>query len=134
MAEKDTPASTRTDAPSTGKTTESRAPCKVSFVFDQKEGQGTSLHFSERGILVNCDSPLPLNSKLKLVLQFPSFKNTIEVSGEVVWTNVHGSVDSITPRAMGVKFLNVERETERMLVDVAALYGTFGSIYSCYFS
>ncbi len=92
------------------------------------------MHFSERGVLVECQEPLPLNSKLKVVLQFPGFKNTIELQGEVVWTNIYGPNDALSPRGMGVKFLGVERDTERLLADMSAKYDATASIYSCYYS
>ncbi|MFP5213913.1 MAG: PilZ domain-containing protein [Acidobacteriota bacterium] len=109
-------------------------PCQVTFFLDEKVLKGTSLHFNERGLLVTCQQPAPLNRKLKLILQFPGFKNPIELQGEVVWTNVHGTPDSLTPKGMGVKFLNPDRDIERLLAELAGHYETFGSMYSCYYT
>jgi Tfp pilus assembly protein PilZ len=117
-----------------GPETVQKEPCQVAFFLNDEVYQGSTLHFSERGLLVTCGKPAPLNSRLKLVLQFPGFKNTIEVQGEVVWTNVHGAEDSQSPRGMGVKFVNLDREIERLLADMAAKYGAFASIYSCYYT
>jgi hypothetical protein len=111
-----------------------KEPCQVTFFLDDEIFQGSTLHFNDRGLLVTCGKPAPLNSRLKLVLQFPGFKNTIEAQGEVVWTNIHGAADSQSPRSMGIKFVNLERETERLLVDMAAKYDALASIYSCYYN
>lgn len=96
--------------------------------------RGTSMHFNERGILVVCQEPAPLNAKLRLVLQFPGMRNPVEVYGEVVWANIHGPSDALTPRGMGVKFVNAERDTERLLAELAEQYPAIGVSYSCYYT
>jgi len=121
-------------SPGKEKGAEKLAPCQVTYTSEAQSGWGTSMHFSERGVLIECQEPLPLNSKVKVVLQFPGFKNTIELQGEVVWTNMYGPNDALSPRGMGVKFLNVERDTERLLADMSAKYDATASIYSCYYT
>jgi hypothetical protein len=113
---------------------EKLAPCQVTFVVGDQVFSGTSFYFSDRGMLVICQQPAPLYAKLKLNLKFPGFKNPLKVSAEVVWTNIHGPADSLSPRGMGVKFLNLERDTESLLVDLARNYESHGDIYSCYYS
>lgn len=124
------------DSQSSGKekAPEKLSPCQVTFTCEGQTGRGTSMHFNERGVLVECQQPLPLNSKVKILLQFPGFKNTIELQGEVVWTNIYGTPDTHSPRGMGVKFLNVERDTERLLADMSGHYNAVASIYSCYYT
>ena len=109
-------------------------PCQVIFYVGDQPSQGTSLHFNERGMLVQCEKPASLNKKLRLILRFPGLKNDIELQGEVVWTNIHGSNDPLCPRGMGVKFLNVERDTERLLTDLSGQYEALSSIFSCYYT
>ncbi len=128
MTEKDSQSSSR------DKGGEKLAPCQVTFSTETQSGRGTSMHFSERGVLIECRDPLPLNSKVKVVLQFPGLKNTIELLGEVVWTNIYGPSDALSPRGMGVKFLNVERNTERLLADMSGKYDATASMYSCYYT
>lgn len=111
-----------------------KSPCQVTYYMDDKVFSGTSMHFSERGILIICKEPAPLNSKLRMQLLFPGFKNALELNGEVVWTNIYGPGDSLAPKGMGVKFTQVEREMEQLLLDFAGQYETLGSIYSCYYS
>lgn len=127
---------TEKESPSTGKDKggEKLAPCQVTYTAEGQSGRGTSMHFSERGVLIECRDPLPLNSRVKVVLQFPGFKSTIELQGEVVWTNMYGPNDALSPRGMGVKFLNVERDTERLLADMSGKYDATASIYSCYYT
>lgn len=109
-------------------------PCQVTYFIEEQAFKGTSLHFNERGMLVNCPQPAPLNTRLRLVLQFPGFKNAVELQGDVVWTNIYGSADTLSPRGMGVKFINVDRDMERLLAELATQFDTQGSIYSCYYT
>ena len=120
--------------PSGEKPTEKVTPCQVTFIVDDEVFNGTSVDFSDGGMLVFCQQPAQLYTKLRLVLKFPGFKNPVKVTGEVVWTNIHGPADSLSPRGMGVKFLNLDRDTERLLVDLARNYESFGTSYGCYYS
>jgi hypothetical protein len=109
-------------------------PCQVTFELDGEVFKGSSVHFSERGMLVTCQRPAPLYQKVKLILKFPGVKNPLTVTAEVVWTNIHGPSDSLSPRGMGVKFLNLERDQERLLADLASHYESHGTACGCYFT
>ena len=122
------------ETPTRDKPTEKPAPCQVTFSAGDEVGAGSSSHFNEKGMLILCREPARLNEKLKLTLHFPGFKQPMELQAEVVWTNIYGPADALSPRGMGVKFLNLERETERMLAELAEQYDSFGSIYSCYYT
>lgn len=111
-----------------------KLPCQVTFFLGDDAFNGASMHFNERGILITCKEPAPLNAKVRMLLMFPGLKNTMELTGEVVWTNIYGPGDSLAPKGMGVKFTNVEREVERLLADLSGQYDACGSIYSCYFT
>ena len=116
------------------KETDRKQPCQVTFVVGETTFNGTSMHFNERGMLVLCKDPAPLNAKGKLSIVFANLNNPIEVNGEVVWTNLHGVVDSLSPKGMGIKFVNIDREMERLFAEFAAQYDAIGSIYSCYYT
>jgi hypothetical protein len=100
----------------------------------EKMFKGTSMHFNDRGMMVLCKHPAPLNAKGEMTLIFPGLNNPIELSGEVVWTNIHGAGDSLSPKGMGIKFVNIDREMERLLAELASQYESLGSIYACYYS
>jgi Tfp pilus assembly protein PilZ len=111
-----------------------KMPCQVTFDTGEKTFSGASTHFSEKGMLVVCKTPASLNTKGRLTLRFPGFKNPVELTGEVVWTNIHGAGDSLSPRGMGIKFAGVDRETERLLTDLSGQYESLGSIYACLYT
>ncbi len=115
-------------------TPEKRPPCLVTYYLEDEVRRGSSIYFSERGILVLCQEPAALNAKLRMVLQFPGLRNPIEVNGEVVWTNIYGPGDSLSPRGMGVKFLNIDRDIERLLGELSGQYLGLGLNYSCYYT
>lgn len=115
-------------------TPEKRPPCLVTYYLEDEVRRGSSIYFSERGILVLCQEPVALNTKLRMVLQFPGLRNPIEVNGEVVWTNIYGPGDSLSPRGMGVKFLNIDRDIERLLGELSGQYLGLGLNYSCYYT
>lgn len=110
-------------------------PCQVTyFLNDDWVGDGTCTHLNEHGMLVRCDKPVSLNKRLKLVLQFPGGRQSVEVQGIVVWANIHGPADAFTPRGMGVKFVNLDRKAERFLVQAASRYEAQSNIYKCYYN
>ncbi|MDR3567164.1 MAG: PilZ domain-containing protein [Syntrophobacteraceae bacterium] len=111
-----------------------KLPCQVVFASGENTFSGASTHFNEKGMLVMCKNPAPLNSKGKVTLGFPGLKNPVELNAEVVWTNIHGTGDSLSPRGMGIRFGNVERDTERLLAELSTQYESLGSIYSCYYT
>jgi len=96
--------------------------------------RGTSMHFSERGMLVICKNPAPLNARGKLTLSFPGLDNPLEMTGEVVWTNIYGLGDSLSPKGMGIRFVNIERDLERLLTQLATQYESLFSVYACYYT
>jgi hypothetical protein len=114
--------------------TNRKLPCEVTFEVNEETFRGTSMHFNERGMLVLCKQPPPLNARGKAVLRFPGIRNTVEMSGEVVWTNIYGPGDSLSPKGMAIKFINVDKDQERVLIGLAEQYESLGSIYSCYYT
>jgi len=111
-----------------------KLPCEVAFEVGERTFKGTSVHFSEKGMLVICKNPAPLNAKGKITLRFPGYGNPVELTGEVVWTNIYGSGDSLSPKGMGIRFVNIDKEQERLLSELAAQYEAHGNIYACYYA
>lgn len=109
-------------------------PCQVTFIVGDQVFSGTSAHFHGGGMLVICQQPAQLFTKLKMALKFPGHKNSMKIIGEVVWTNIHGPADSLSPRGMGVKFVNLDRDAERLLEDQARNYESLGDLYTCYYT
>jgi len=111
-----------------------RAPCGVTFVAGERTFKGTSMHFTEKGMMMICKNPAPLNARGKITLKFSGLMEPVELSGEVVWTNIHGVGDTLSPKGMGIRFVNIEKEQEKLLSELSAQYESLGSMYACYYA
>ncbi|MEJ5348560.1 MAG: PilZ domain-containing protein [Desulfosoma sp.] len=107
---------------------------QVTFVHESHKGMGRSIHFNEIGMLVLCQDPAPLQARLRLSLHFPGLKHPIDVEGEVVWTNPYGADDTVTPRGMGVKFLELDPAKARLLADFSERYRVYGNLYEIFYT
>jgi Tfp pilus assembly protein PilZ len=109
-------------------------PCHVGYLLGDKSFEGYTFDFSETGMLVLCQDPPPLHTKLNLSLEFPNSHAVLEVQGEVVWTNRHGPNDRISPRGMGVRFINPDPLIMRVIGQLSTQYAEHGHRYMCYYS
>ena len=94
----------------------SRAQVKWSVTVDTGEGpaDGVIININDNGAFIRCRNPLRLSETCKLTIKSPD--HAIEdVAAEVVWTNIHGPDDDLTPRGMGVRFTGIPEEEGRYL-------------------
>ena len=66
--------------------------------------EGETKDMSADGASISCPEPLNPNEPFLLKVEFPTGLS-VEVSAEVVWTNIPGPEDEMTARGMGVRFL-----------------------------
>jgi hypothetical protein len=64
-------------------------------------------------VLILCSRPLKLNEVCWMTINAPS--RTFEAQGKVVWSNVYGRDDEVTPRGMRVRFLKISSQ-DRMFI------------------
>ena len=79
--------------------------------------EGVTLDLGTDGAFVSCAKPLRLNELFDMVITAPD--QAIEVKAEVIWSNIHGPDDDITPRGMGVRFLRISGEDRRAIAKAA---------------
>jgi len=65
------------------------------------------------GETIHCRNPLNLNEVFDMVVDVP--EKSLNVRAEVVWSNIHGPDDKITPRGMGVRFVKISKEDRRII-------------------
>jgi uncharacterized protein (TIGR02266 family) len=75
--------------------------------------EGVTLNISSTGVFIGCRRPLRLNEVFEMVITAPD--QDIGVKAEVVWSNKYGPDDHITPRGMGVRFLDISEENQRFI-------------------
>jgi c-di-GMP-binding flagellar brake protein YcgR len=79
----------------------------VSIKTDNGRREGVTENISEKGAFVCCAKPLALNETFEMTIEPDQEDRELQVSAEVVWTNIYGPDDEITPRGMGVLFKNI---------------------------
>ena len=90
----------------------------VSLEFGGEVAEGTTKDISEGGAYVCCATPLGLKQEFSMVINAP--EKQLNVKAEVVWANTYGSNDEITPRGMGVRFMNIANEDRRIIARAVA--------------
>ena len=60
------------------------------------------------GVLILCSRPLKLNEVCWMTINAPG--RSFEAKGLVVWSNIYGRDDEITPRGMRVRFLKISNQ------------------------
>jgi c-di-GMP-binding flagellar brake protein YcgR len=84
---------------------------------DRETMEGVTLDLGTDGAFVSCAKPLRLNEVFDLVITAPD--HTIEVRAEVIWSNRYGPNDNITPRGMGIRFLQISGEDRKAIAKGA---------------
>ena len=95
-----------------------KAPVKwyVSAQVGGKEIDGVTKELSTRQAYICCSEPLRLKEVFDLVIASP--ERDIPIKAEVVWSNKYGYDDQITPRGMGVCFVDISEEDRRLIAEV----------------
>jgi c-di-GMP-binding flagellar brake protein YcgR len=75
--------------------------------------EGVTLNISSTGVFIGCKRPLRLNEVFDMVITTPD--QNIGAKAEVVWSNKYGPDDHITPRGMGVRFLDISEQDQRFI-------------------
>jgi hypothetical protein len=73
---------------------------------------------SEGGAYVCCATPLGPKKEFCMVINAPDKQLNVKV--EVVWANTYGLNDEITPRGMGVRFMNITGEDKGIIARAVA--------------
>jgi uncharacterized protein (TIGR02266 family) len=77
--------------------------------------EGVTLNVSSSGLFIGCRKPLRLNEVFGMVISSPD--QQIGAQAEVVWSNIYGPDDEISPRGMGVRFLDLSDEDRQFIAE-----------------
>ena len=78
-----------------------------------RELDGVTQEISPRQAYIRCNRPFRLNEVVDVAINAP--ERILEFKAEVIWSNIYGRDDEITPRGMGVRFLRVSKEDQKYL-------------------
>jgi c-di-GMP-binding flagellar brake protein YcgR len=90
----------------------------VSLELDGKLTKAVTKDISEGGAYVCCSTPLGPKEEFSMVINAPD--KQLYVTAEVVWANTFGVDDEITPKGMGVRFMNITGEDKMIIARAVA--------------
>lgn len=98
-----------------------RAKLKWPVIIKTEEGtrDGVTLNITPDGCFIGCPKPLKLNVVFELSIKVPKTKATITAKAEVVWSNIYGPDDEISPRGMGVRFIKISSEARKFIAKAS---------------
>ena len=81
--------------------------------------EGVTLNITPDGCFIGCRKPLKLNVVFDLAIQVPKSKIVLKAQAEVVWSNIYGPDDEISPRGMGVRFIKIPSEARKFIAQAS---------------
>ena len=98
-----------------------RVKIKWPVTIKTEEGtmDGVTLNISPGGCFIGCPRPLKLNVVFDLEIKVPNSKASIAARAEVVWSNIYGPDDDISPRGMGVQFIKISSEARKFIAQTS---------------
>jgi hypothetical protein len=82
----------------------------VSIKVNGSSSDGVTLNLSTNQAYIRCAKPLRLYEVCDVILKVPDTDGSIEAEVEVVFSNIYGPDDNISPRGMIVRFLDLSDE------------------------
>jgi hypothetical protein len=87
----------------------------VSMSTDDRSTDGVTLNLSPNGAYIGCANPLRLNEVFDMTIEVPNSDSSIQATVEVVFSNIYGPDDAISPRGMGVRFLKISSQSRQII-------------------
>jgi len=87
----------------------------VSMITDERSADGVTLNLSPNGAYIGCANPLRLNEVFEVTIDVPNSDSSIQATVEVVFSNIYGPDDAISPRGMGVRFLKISSQSRQII-------------------
>jgi len=100
--------------PETKSTSRAQVKWPVTMNTDEGSADGVITNINNNGAFIRCRRPLRLTETCKLTIE-SSDRHFEDVLAEVVWTNIYGPDDDLTPRGMGVRFTGLPEEEQKFL-------------------
>jgi hypothetical protein len=92
-----------------------KANVRWPVIVERPEGdiEGVITRVTPKGGFVHCSRPPKLNEVFDMTIDAPD--NRFMVKAEVIWSNIYGRDDEISPRGMGIRFLKI-RSADRLFI------------------
>ena len=98
-----------------------KANLKWSVVIQSGEHsiEGVTLTLNPNQAYIRCAKPLKLYEVIEMAIDVPDSDLTIKARAEVVFSNIHGPDDQISPRGMIVRFLEISSDDRKVIAKEA---------------
>ena len=100
--------------PETKSTSRAQVKWPVTVNTDEGPADGVITNINNNGAFIRCRKPLRLTETCKLTIE-SSDRQIQDVLAEVVWTNIYGPDDDLSPRGMGVRFTGLPDTEQQFL-------------------
>jgi len=87
----------------------------VSMSTEECSADGVTLNLSPTGAYIGCANPLRLHEVFDVTIDVPNSDSSIQATVEVVFSNIYGPDDAISPRGMGVRFLKISSQSRQII-------------------
>jgi len=87
----------------------------VSMSTEERSADGVTLNLSTNGAYIGCANPLRLHEVFDVTIDVPNSDSSIQATVEVVFSNIYGPDDAISPRGMGVRFLKISSQGRQII-------------------
>jgi uncharacterized protein (TIGR02266 family) len=91
----------------------------VKIKTDEEVMEGVTLNITPDGCFISCRKPLKLNVVFALAIKVPNSKAVLKADAEVVWSNIYGPDDEISPRGMGVRFIKMASDARKFIAQAS---------------
>ena len=91
----------------------------VKLETDKGTMNGVTSDVTPSGVFIHCQKPLRLNVVFEMAIDIPNSEHSITAKAEVIWSNRWGPDDEITPRGMGVIFVEISNEARKYIAMAA---------------
>jgi len=81
--------------------------------------KGVTLNITPNGVFIRCRKPLRLNEVAEITIHIPNSNHSLTATAEVVWSNIYGMDDEVTPRGMGFKFLRISGKDRKFIAQAS---------------
>ena len=100
-----------------------KANVRWPVIVERPEGdiEGVITRVTPKGGFVHCAKPPKLNEVFDMTIDAPD--NRFLVKAEVIWSNIYGRDDEISPRGMGIRFLKIKSVDRLFIARVLADQG-----------
>jgi hypothetical protein len=81
--------------------------------------EGVTLTLNPNQAYIRCANPLRLYEVIEMTLNVPGSDRSIKARAEVVFSNIYGPDDQISPRGMIVRFLEISGDDRKVIAKEA---------------